>query len=101
MSTERLTRHFIVLRALRWVPIGLVLPFLVITPEARGLSLGAIGVVFAVHSAVTMLLEVPSGALADSVGRRRVMLAGAALTALSLLVFALAHSIVVFMASTG
>ncbi len=101
MSTERLTRHFVVLGALRWAPIGLVLPFLVITPEARGLSLGAIGAVLAVHSAVTMLLEVPSGALADTVGRRRVMLAGAALTAVSLLVFAAAQSIVAFMASTG
>ena len=74
---------------------------MVITPEARGLSLGAIGAVLAVHSVVTMLLEVPSGALADTVGRRRVMLAGAALTALSLLVFAAAQNIGAFAASTG
>lgn len=101
MTTERLTRHFILLRALRWLPLGLVLPFLVITPEARGLSLGAIGAVFAVHSAVAIALEVPSGALADVVGRRRVLLAGASLTALSLLIFAVAGSIVAFMASVA
>ena len=101
MSTARLTRHYVVLGALRWAPVGLVLPFMVITPEARGLSLGAIGAVLAVHSAVTMLLEVPSGALADTIGRRRVMLAGAALTAFSLLVFAAAQSIAAFAASTG
>jgi MFS family permease len=96
-----LTRRFVILRALRWLPVGLVLPFLVITPEARGLSLGAIGVVFAVHSAVAIALEVPSGALADLVGRRRVLLVGAALTAVSLLIFAVAQDIVAFMASAG
>ena len=101
MTTERLTRHFILLRALRWLPLGLVLPFLVITPEARGLSLGAIGAVFAVHSAVALTLEIPSGALADVVGRRRVLLAGASLTTLSLLTFAVAGSIGAFMASVG
>jgi Major Facilitator Superfamily len=101
MTTERLTRHFVLLRALRWLPLGLVLPFLVITPEARGLSLGAIGAVFAVHSAVAIALEVPSGALADIVGRRRVLLAGASLTTASLLFFAVADSIGTFMASVG
>ena len=44
MTADRLTRHFVLLRALRWLPLGLVLPFIVITPESRGLSLGAIGV---------------------------------------------------------
>lgn len=101
MTTGGLTRRFVLLRALRWLPVGLVLPFLVITPEARGLSLGAIGAVFAVHSAVAIVLEVPSGALADLVGRRRVLLGGAALTALSLLIFAVADSVLAFMASTG
>ena len=101
MTSSGLTRRFILLRALRWLPVGLVLPFLVITPQARGLSLGAIGAVFAVHSAVNIALEVPSGALADLAGRRRVLLAGAALTAVSLLIFAAAESVVAFMASTA
>ena len=101
MTTGGLTRRFVVLRALRWLPLGLVLPFLVITPQARGLSLGAIGAVFAVHSAVAIALEVPSGALADLIGRRRVLLGGAALTAVSLLIFAAAESVLAFMASAG
>jgi MFS family permease len=101
VSTHGLTRRFVLLRALRWLPVGLVLPFLVITPEARGLSLGAIGAVFAVHSAVAIVLEVPSGALADAVGRRRVLLAGASLTAASLVIFAMAESTVAFMTSVA
>ena len=101
VTTQRLTRNFVLLRALRWLPLGLILPFLVITPAARGLSLGAIGAVFAVHSAVAITLEVPSGALADMVGRRRVLLAGAALTTISLLIFAVADAVGTFMASVG
>jgi hypothetical protein len=101
VTTDGLTRRFVLLRALRWLPVGLILPFLVITPEARGLTLGEIGAVFAVHSAVAIALEVPSGALADVVGRRRVMLAGAALTAASLLAFALAQAVLAFMAAVG
>jgi MFS family permease len=101
VTTDGLTRRFVLLRALRWLPLGLVLPFLVITPEARGLSLGAIGAVFAVHSAVAIALEVPSGALADLAGRRRVLLVGAALTAVSLLIFAAAESVAAFVASVA
>src|SRR6185436_7501740 len=101
MTTDGLTRRFVLLRALRWLPVGLVLPFMVITPESRGLSIGEIGAVFAVHSVVAIALEVPSGALADTVGRRRVMLAGAALTVVSLLLFAFAQSLVAFMAAVG
>jgi MFS family permease len=99
VTVDRLTRRFIWLRALRWLPVGLVLPFLVITPHARGLSLGALGAAFAVHSGVAIALEVPSGVLADTVGRRRVLIAGAALTAVSLLAFAAAQSALAFMAS--
>jgi hypothetical protein len=101
MSSERLTRNFILLRALRWLPVGLVLPFLILTPVARGLELGAVGAVFAVHSAVLIVLEVPSGALADSFGRRRVLLVGAVLTAASLGTFAVAQSVLAFMASVA
>ena len=99
MTVRGLTRRFVFLRALRWLPVGLVLPFLVITPEARGLSLSAIGAALAVHSAVAMALEVPSGALADTIGRRRVILAGAVLTAASLLIFAAAQALLAFMGS--
>ncbi len=101
MSSEGLTRSFILLRALRWLPVGLVLPFLILTPVARGLDLGAVGAVFAVHSAVLIVLEVPSGALADTFGRRRVLLVGAALTAASLATFAVAQDVLAFMAAVA
>ena len=52
MTTTGLTRRFVILRALRWLPLGLVFPFLVITPQARGLSIFRFG---AVHELAEML----------------------------------------------
>lgn len=101
MSTARLNRRFVLLRALRWLPIGLTLPFLILIPQSRGLSVAAIGAIFAVHSAVLIALEVPSGALADSLGRRRVLLAGAATTTVSLVIFAFAASSAAFVVAVA
>jgi hypothetical protein len=101
VSSDRLTRRFIGLRALRWLPVGLLLPFIVLLPQTRGLSLAEVGSVFAVHSGVSILLEVPSGAFADTLGRRRVMLTGAALLGLSLAGFAFARSPIAFAASAA
>ena len=84
MTAESLTRRFVVLRALRWLPLGVGLPFFILLPQDRGIALGAIGVIWAVHSTLSLLLEVPSGALADAIGRRTTLLVGAALTAVGL-----------------
>jgi MFS family permease len=56
----------------------------------RGLTAGQIGLVLAAQGIVVMLLELPTGGLADSVGRRVVLLAAAAfdMASLSLLVVA-------------
>lgn len=80
------------LSALRWLPLGVTLPFLTLLPLARGLSLSAVGVVFAIHGVVVLVSEVPSGALADTVGRRRALVGGAALLAAALALFASATS---------
>jgi hypothetical protein len=99
MTAAGLTRRFVVLRALRWLPLGFLLPFVVLIPDARGLSLPTIGALWAVHSVVTLVLEVPSGALADAVGRRRALLAGAVAMTVALAVFAFAETALAFAAS--
>jgi MFS family permease len=101
VTADDLTRRFVFLRALRWLPIGVLLPVMIATPQARGLSLQEVGLALAVHSAISIVLEVPSGALADAVGRRRVVVAGAILTATSLMVFALAEDIRGFSLALG
>lgn len=96
MTTRSLVRRFVVLRALRWLPLGVATPFLVLLPQHRGLGLGAIGVAFAVHGTVAILLEVPSGGLADAIGRRAALILGGVITAAGLTGFALATGLAGF-----
>jgi MFS family permease len=70
-----------VLTAMRWFPVGLVVPVLVLLLTARGLSLAQVGQVMAVYSVVTLLLELPTGGLADGWGRRPVVVGSAVVQA--------------------
>ncbi|SEK41216.1 Major Facilitator Superfamily protein [Blastococcus sp. DSM 46786] len=91
------TRRLVGLTALRWLPVGLTTPITVLLAQARGLTLGEIGVLFTVHGAVVVALELPTGGLADVLGRRPVVVAGAALHLISCLLFATATSFAGFL----
>ena len=81
-------RRFLVLTALRWLPVGLMVPVLVLLPLDRGLSLTEIGIAVSLQGVVVMALELPTGGLADSVGRQKVLvLAGVVGIASVLLIF--------------
>lgn len=69
-----LRRRFYGLLALRWLATGLVIPFLVLVMQERGLSLQQIGLALGVFGATVIVLELPTGSLADSVGRRPTLL---------------------------
>lgn len=90
MTAADIRRRFLILRALRWLPTGLTIPVLVLLLLDRGLTVGQIGLVTAAQGMVVMLLELPTGGLADTLGRRAVLLAAAMfdLASLSLLVMA-------------
>ena len=92
------TRRLVGLTALRWLPVGLTTPITVLLAQARGLSLAEIGLLFTVHGVVVLVLELPTGGLADVLGRRPVVVAGAALHLGSCLVFATATSFPGFLA---
>ncbi|GJM37734.1 MAG: hypothetical protein DHS20C19_11010 [Acidimicrobiales bacterium] len=76
MSVDEVRRRYIVLLALRWLPVGLVAPIFVLV-LSRGASLTQIGPLLAVYGVTTAALELPTGGLADSIGRRPVLLASA------------------------
>jgi MFS family permease len=80
------------LTALRWLPVGLTTPITVLLAQARGLSLAEIGLLFTVHGVVVTVLELPTGGLADVLGRRPVVVVGAVLHLVSCVVFATATS---------
>ncbi|MBW3662042.1 MAG: MFS transporter [Actinobacteria bacterium] len=90
LDVARVRRRFLVLRGLRWLPTGLLIPVLVVLLLDRGLSLGDIGVVIAAQGLLVLALELPTGGLADALGRRPVLLAASLfdLATIALLVFA-------------
>lgn len=92
------TRRLVGLTALRWLPVGLTTPITVLLAQARGLSLAEIGLLFTVHGIVVIVLELPTGGLADVLGRRPVVVTGAALHLGSCLLFATATSFPGFLA---
>lgn len=60
-----LTQRFLILLALRWIPTGLIIPVVALLPLERGLGLGELGTAMAAQGVAVLLLEIPSGALAD------------------------------------
>jgi len=92
-------RRYVGLTALRWLPIGLSIPVTVLLAQSRGLSLTEIGWVFVAHSLVALVLELPTGGLADAIGRRPVLVLSGLLQISGLLFLAGAASLPMFMAA--
>lgn len=69
-SVRRVETRFVVLTALRWLPVGFIAPVVVLFASSRGLSAVEIGLMFSVQAVVVILLELPTGGLADTIGRR-------------------------------
>jgi MFS family permease len=72
-------RHFLILSALRWFPVGLVIPVMVLLFRSRGLDLAEISILVSCYGLTTALCELPTGGLADVIGRRPVLMAAAVL----------------------
>ncbi|HET9858379.1 MAG TPA: MFS transporter [Nocardioidaceae bacterium] len=80
-------RRFLVLTAFRWLPVGLLVPVFVLLPLERGLSLSEIGLAASLQGLVVLALELPTGGLADSLGRRRVLLVAGVVGLVSIALF--------------
>lgn len=81
LATERgVTARYALLAGLQEFAIWLPLPVLVLHMTDRGIGLALIGMAFAVRAVLVVLLEVPTGGLADAIGRKPVALASQAAT---------------------
>ena len=90
MQQERvLIRRFGLLTALGFLPLGLLVPTYVLLLTARGFGPTAIGALIAATAVVTLLLELPTGGLADVVGRRVVLIASSLVMAAGFVLFAI------------
>jgi MFS family permease len=101
LDLRSIRRRYLLLTSLRWLPVGLLIPISVLIPLSRGLSLTEIGLVFAVQGLVVLALELPTGGLSDSLGRRPVLLLASVVALLSLGLFTIADSVALFLAAMG
>lgn len=81
------TRVMVVIRLLQFYITGLVVPILSLLFLDRGLTLSELALSFGFFSASTILLEVPTGVIADLFGRKKTYL-------LSLVVYILAFVVI-------
>lgn len=76
-----LRRRYVAISALAWLGTSLLIPVMVLLMTDRGMDLATIGLTFVVHGIVVTTLELPTGGLADVIGRRGVLAMSAALGA--------------------
>ncbi|GAA2375128.1 hypothetical protein Cme02nite_04580 [Catellatospora methionotrophica] len=65
-------------------------------PAQRGLSIAQVGAVFSAYTATAAILELPTGTLADVIGRRPVLIAAAVLETACFAGFLAAHTVTGF-----
>lgn len=92
VSAASARRTLLLLTFTRWFPVGLVIGVTTLLALERGMSLAQLGVIFAMQGFVVLGLELPTGGLADALGRRPVLLASAVVALASGLLYITAHT---------
>lgn len=92
LTVRAVRARYYVITFLIWFATALPLALSVLLAQARGLSLFEVSFALGLYSLTVVLLEVPTGGLADAVGRKRVALLAFVLAALYNVAFLLAFS---------
>jgi DHA1 family tetracycline resistance protein-like MFS transporter len=96
LTVRQAQRRFLTLLALRWFPVGLMVPVYVLLPLERGLSIAQVGAAAAVQGITVMVLELPTGGLSDAIGRRPVLILAGLVNLASLSILTFAGSMLLF-----
>ncbi|WP_446213872.1 MFS transporter [Micromonospora sp. IBSANI012] len=96
LTVRQVRFRYLTLYGLRWLPTGLMIPVMILLMQERGLSLSEIGLVSIAQGLVVLALELPTGGLADALGRKPVLAAAWTLSLVSLALFAVADSFALF-----
>ncbi|MFG1959037.1 MFS transporter [Nonomuraea sp. NPDC049028] len=99
MTPRSALRRYLLVSFLTWLPPGLMTAVMVLLMTDRGLSLAQIGFAVMVFSIVTIGLELPTGGLADVIGRRTVLAISAAFTVAALALMAVSTTFWMFLAT--
>jgi len=96
-----LRHRFWLLTALRWLPTGLIIPVIALLPLHRGMTVAQLGSAMAVQGIVVLCLELPTGGLADTLGRRPLVLLSATVALVSYVLFSLATTPLLLACAAG
>lgn len=96
LTARQAERRLVLLVVTRWVPVGLVFGLTVLLPLERGVTLAQLGVVLAIQGFVVLALEIPTGGLTDTIGRRPVLLLAGALAVVASVLFVTAEGFWMF-----
>ena len=96
MTISRLKRSYFSVELLTWFAVALPLPLMTLYMQDRGLSLLEVGWVGALFSLAVVVLELPTGGLADTWGRKRTALASQGFMLLASMAFLLAFGVLGF-----
>ena len=69
-STNHIQRVYYLINSLFWLAVALPLALIILLIQARGLDLFQVGLVMGAYALTIVLLEVPTGGLADAIGRK-------------------------------
>ncbi|MBI0583993.1 MAG: MFS transporter [Methanomassiliicoccus sp.] len=80
-------RAYLINQTAHWFIVGLIFPVLILMVLDKGLTIFEAGTVLAIYSGTTVLLELPTGGLADSLGRRKIYIISVAVHIAAVLLF--------------
>jgi MFS family permease len=101
VTPHQAARRYALISGLTWLPTGLGMATMLLLMNVRGLGLADVGIVFAVYSITVTVLELPTGGLADVIGRRSVLAASALIGTVSIAGTAFATTLWQFVALTA
>jgi MFS family permease len=94
-------RRYTLLSFLQWLPVGLMMVPMVLLLLERGFTLAEVAFIGAVSSVTVAVLELPTGGLADVVGRRPVLIVSALAHMVALVMLGLATGMALLLVSAA
>lgn len=74
MNKQQLLKIFIINQTFHWFIVGIMVPVIALFQLEKGLNLFQIGISMAIYSGTVVILELPTGGLSDTIGRKKVYL---------------------------
>ncbi len=96
---DRLLLRYITNQTVHWFIPGMFTPVMVLLLLDKGLGLIEVGTVLALYSGTVIVLELPTGGLADAIGRKKVYLASLCVSMMALALILVGQDFLFF--STG